>query len=332
MKGAVLHAPGGLDRLVVTDLPDPGTPGPGEVRVRIRASTVNFHDRGIVTGVLHAPDRHVPMADGAGVVEAVGADVHDLAVGDHVVAVFFPQWQAGPPVIDSLGSAAGIGRDGYAREVVVAPAGTFTRAPGHLSHTEAAAITVAGVTAATALEGLAPGEVVVVLGTGGVSTFALQLAKAAGAAVVVTSSSWQKLQRALDLGADHVINYRDTPHWGQRVLELTGGRGAERVVEVGGPGTLPQSITAVAVGGRISLVGVLTGVEGLVPTDALMMKQARLQGIVVGSRSTQQKLVRFLETQRIHPVIDRAFPLARIAEAFSYQGTGAHLGKVALEL
>lgn len=334
MKGIVLRAPAGLERLELTDLPDPGAPGPGELRVRVHASSLNFHDYGVVTGALPSADGRIPMSDGAGVVEAVGEGVSDFAVGDRVVSCFFPTWQDGPPVVGDFSTVPGDGVDGYACEWVVRPATWFTPAPRGYSHAEAATLTTAGLTAWRALvvEGrLQAGDTVLVLGTGGVSIFALQLAKAMGARVVATSSSDEKLERLRALGADHTINYRREPDWGGRVRAWSGGRGVEHVIEVGGPGTLPQSIEAVRVGGHIALIGVLTGRSGEVPTAALMRKQVRLQGLVVGSRRQQFAFVRALEATALRPVIDRSFGLAEIAEAFRYEAAGRHFGKLCLE-
>lgn len=329
-----LRAPGGLGNLERVEIPDPGAPGPGEIRVRLHASSLNYHDYGVVSGLVPADDGRIPMADGAGVVEAVGQGVEDLAVGDNVVSCFFPLWQDGAPNVADFRTVPGDGIDGYARGVVVRPATWFTRAPRGYSHAEAATLTTAGLTAWRALivnGGLKPGDSVLVLGTGGVSIFALQLAKRMGATVIATSSSDEKLERVQDLGADHRINYRTHPDWGDRVRDWTGGRGVDHVIEVGGPATLPQSITAVAIGGHISLIGVLTGRGGEVPTARLMAKQARLQGLIVGSRRHQQDFIRALDAMDLRPVIDRSFPLDRIADAFRHEESGAHFGKICLE-
>lgn len=178
--------------------------------------------------------------------------------------------------------------------------------------------------------GLKAGDTVLVLGTGGVSIFALQFARMMGARVIATSSSEAKMQRLRELGAEHVVNYREDPEWGRKVKELTGGKGVDHVIEVGGPGTLAQSIEAVRIGGHISLIGVLTGVGGEVPTAKLMAKQARLQGLIVGSRTQQQEMVRAIEANGMMPVIDREFPLGEIADAFRHQETGRHFGKICL--
>ncbi|MDJ0386813.1 NAD(P)-dependent alcohol dehydrogenase [Roseomonas sp. E05] len=334
MKGIVVRAPGGLDRLELIDMPEPGTPGPGEIRVRLHASSLNYHDFGVVSGRMKTADNRIPMADGAGVVETVGEGVDEFAPGDHVVSCFFPGWQDGPPTVGDFSTVPGDGVDGYAREAVTRPASWFTRAPIGYSHAEAATLTTAGLTAWRALivdGGLKAGDVVLVLGTGGVSIFALQIAKAMGATVIATSSSDAKLERLRTLGADHTVNYRQHADWGSRARDWTGGRGVDHVIEVGGPGTLEQSITAVRVGGHISLIGVLTGRKGEVPTAALMAKQARLQGLIVGSRRHQQDFVRALDATGLRPVIDRSFPLADIAEAFRHEESGRHFGKIGLE-
>jgi NADPH:quinone reductase-like Zn-dependent oxidoreductase len=334
MKTVKLGAPGGLDRLALVETPDPGRPGPGEIRVRIRASSLNYHDYGVVSGAVPAADGRIPMSDGAGVVEEVGDGVGEFAAGDHVVSCFFPMWQDGPPTRADFALTPGDGIDGYALEAVVRPASWFTRSPEGYSHAEAATLTTAGLTAWRALVvngGLKAGDTVLVLGTGGVSIFALQIAKAMGARVAATSSSDRKLERAKDLGADHVINYRSNPDWGKEAWDWTGGLGIDHVVEVGGPGTLPQSIAAVRVGGHISLIGVLTGRGGEVPTAFLMAKQARLQGLIVGNRRHQTEFVRGIEAMGLRPVIDRSFRLEEIAEAFRHQESGRHFGKICLE-
>ncbi|SFV28513.1 zinc-dependent alcohol dehydrogenase family protein [Hyphomicrobium facile] len=334
MKAIKLTAPGGLDNLALVDLADPGKTGRGEIRVRIHANSLNFHDYLVVTGKMPTADGRIPMSDGAGVVEDVGEGVTEFKVGDHVVSCFFPLWQDGPPDVDNFASTPGDGIDGYACEVVVRPANWFTHAPKGYSHADAATLTTAGLTAWRALvvDGhLKAGDTVLVQGTGGVSIFALQLAKAMGAEVIVTSSSDEKLERARTLGANHLINYKSVPQWSERVRELTGGRGVDHVVEVGGPGTLPQSIASVAIGGHISLIGVLTGLAGEVPTFLLMARQARLKGLIVGSRREQIEFIRALDATGIRPVIDRSFSLAEIADAFRLQEGASHFGKICLD-
>lgn len=334
MKAIQLRAPGGLDRLEIVDLPDPGTPGPGQIRVRIHASSLNFHDLGVVSGHMPSADRRIPMADGAGTIEAVGEGVSEFAVGDHVVSTFFPTWLNGDPISGDFSTVPGDGVDGYAREWVVADATSFTRAPQGWSHAEAATLTTAGVTVWRALVvngGIKAGDTVLVQGTGGVSVFALQVAKALGATVIATSSSDEKLERVRQLGADHLINYRREPEWAKPVLEITAGRGVDHVIEVGGAGTLAQSIKAARVAGHIALIGVLTGPAGPVPTAGLTVRQQRLQGLIVGSRQHQQDLVRALDVLPIRPVISESFPLTDLGEAFRLQQAGGHFGKISIE-
>ncbi len=331
MKGITLGPSGGLDRIRHVELPDPGEPGPGEIRVRVHATSLNYHDYRVVKGDNPKTVGRIPMADGAGVVEAVGAGVSELGNGDHVVSTFFPLWLDGPPPFSDFATVPGDGVDGYAREAVVRPATWFTRAPRGFTHVESATLTTAGLTAWRALVddgGLKAGDVVLALGTGGVAIFALQIAKAMGAVVIVTSSSDEKLERVRALGADHTINYKTTPEWGEAVRRLTGGRGADHVIELGGAGTLAQSIAAVRTGGHISLIGTVTGGRGEVPTAALMVKQARLQGLVVGHRRQQQEMVRAFDTLGFRPVVDRTFPLDALGDAFRHEESGRHLGKI----
>jgi NADPH:quinone reductase-like Zn-dependent oxidoreductase len=333
LKAIIVRAPGGLDRIERVELPDPGAPGPGAIRVRLHASSLNFHDYGVVSTPNRVSDGRIPMSDGAGLVESIGDGVSEFKAGDHVVSCFFPYWMEGPPPIADFSTVPGDGVDGYARELVVAPSTAFTHAPKGYSFTEAATLPTAGVTAWRALVvngALKAGDTVLVLGTGGVSIFALQIAKAMGATVIATSSSDEKLKRVRALGADHTINYRHHPDWGARIREWTGGSEVDHVVEVGGPGTLGQSITAVAIGGHIALIGVLTGRAGEIPTAHLMAKQARLQGLIVGSRRHQTELIRAIEATGIQPVVDRSFGLDEIADAFRYEAGGHHFGKICL--
>lgn len=333
MQVVTLSAPGGLDKLKVQDVSPPGAPGPGEIRVRVHASSLNFHDYGVVAGKMPTADGRIPMSDGAGVVEEVGDGVSEFAVGDRVVSTFFPYWLEGPARIADFTTTPGDGVDGYACEQVVRPAQWFTRQPKGYSHAEAATLTTAGLTAWRALVmdgGLKAGDTVLVLGTGGVSMFALQFARMMGARVIATSSSNEKLKKLRQLGAAHTINYKEEPEWGKKVNALTNGHGVDHIVEVGGPGTLPQSIEAIKIGGHISLIGVLTGRQGDIPTAKLMAKQARLQGLIVGSRRHQIEMIKAIEATSMRPIIDREFVLAYIAEAFRYQEAGKHLGKICL--
>ena len=302
MKAIQAHPQQGLDGLTLVDLPEPGDPGPHAIRVRVHATSLNFHDLVVVTGRLPSADGRIPMADGAGVVEAVGSEVKEFKPGDHVVSTFFPTWLDGEATLADFATTPGDGIDGFAREVVVAPATSFTRAPAGWSHAAAATLTTAGVTAWRALVvngGLKVGDSVLVLGTGGVSIFALQIARAMGATVIATSSSDEKLERLRTMGAAHGIDYRRDENWGDRVRDLTG-TGVDHVAEVGGPGTLALSMKATRVGGHFSLIGVLTGRAGAVPTAMLMARQQRPQGLIVGSRRHQMDLIRGIDAVHGH--------------------------------
>lgn len=334
MKAMILNQPGGLDNLQLVDLPDPGKPAADEIRVRIHATSLNYHDLLVADGSIPTEAGRIMMADGAGVVEAVGSSVSEFRPGDHVVSCFFPQWQDGLPYarVGDFTRTPGDGAQGFAAETVVRPAHHFTLAPRGWSHAEAATITTSGLTAWRALVGdaqIKAGDTIVTLGTGGVSITALQIAKAMGARVIVTSSSDEKLARARELGADAGINYRTTPGWGSEVQQLTDGIGADVVIELGGPGTMAESIKAVRIGGHIALIGVLTGHEGVIPTSLLMAKQARIQGLIVGHRRQQQEFVRALEQIAVRPVIGEHFAaLGDLPAAFRHQQGASHFGKI----
>lgn len=334
MKAIQLKKPAGFDSLHRVELPQLGAPQAGEIQVKICANSLNFHDLVVVRGDFQTAEGRIPMSDGAGVVTAVGAGVTEFAVGDHVVSCFFPTWQDGPATLSNFATVPGDGIDGYAVEQVNAPSTSFTHAPSQYSHAQAATLTTAALTAWRALvvDGkLKAGDTVLVLGTGGVSIFALQMAKSLGAKVIATTSSEAKKQKLLALGADQVINYHDEKNWGDVVLELTAGHGADIVVEVGGPATLAQSIRACRVGGHIALIGILTGYSGEIPTVELMAKQISLKGIIVGSREQQQQMVKALNTFDWVPVIDRTFSVDQMAEAFKYQESGQHFGKICIQ-
>jgi NADPH:quinone reductase-like Zn-dependent oxidoreductase len=328
-------SPASLDTLLPATCADPGQPGPGEIRVRLQASSLNFHDFAVVTGMLPAEAGRIPMSDGAGTVEAVGAGVTQFKPGDLVTSTFFTDWIDGSPPSGGFTRVPGDGIDGYAREAVVTPEHWFTRVPAGYSAGEAATLTCAGLTAWRALfvdDAIKPGDTVLIQGTGGVSVFALQFAKAAGARVIATSSSEEKLARLQALGADELINYKDTPAWGARALELTGGAGVDCVVEIGGAGTLDQSMVATRIGGHVALIGVLAGFAGPVQTVLLMSKTLRVQGLTVGSRAQQLAMIAGIEANGIKPVISDRFPLANLADAFRHQAANKHFGKIVVEI
>ena len=334
IKTVYIPAGGGFDNVSV-GTSEPVEPGPGEITVRLRASSLNYHDYGVVRGVMAPAERRIPMSDGAGEVTAVGEGVSEFAVGDRVVSTFFPDWLDGEPMAEGFGRVPGDGIDGYAREQVTAPATGFTRAPRGWSHVEAATITTAGLTAWRALfehGALQPGQDVLVQGSGGVSVYALQLAKLAGARVIATSSSDAKLKRLRELGADELINYREDPDWGMTVRKLTGGRGVDHVIEVGGPATLPQSMLATRVGGHVAVIGVLSGIDSRLPLGLALARHLRLHALIVGSRRHQQDMVRAMEASTLRPVIDRHFALDELVAAFRHQESGQHFGKIVLDI
>ncbi|KFE53978.1 zinc-dependent alcohol dehydrogenase family protein [Pseudomonas syringae] len=329
-----VQAGGGYDNVIIGDS-QVRAPQVGEISVRLRANSLNYHDFAVVSGMWGPSEARIPMADGAGEVIAVGEGVSEFKVGDSVVSTFFPDWIDGTPLVEGFVSVPGDGIDGYAREQVTARATSFTLAPTGYSHAEAATLTTAGLTAWRALmadDSLKPGDTVLIQGTGGVSIFALQFAKMAGATVIATSSSDEKLSRLKAMGADHLINYRSDTNWGETARALTGGRGVDHVIEVGGPSTLEQSMIAARVGGHISVIGILTGVAGQLSFVPALVKQLRLQGVLVGSRTQQQDMIRAINANGMRPVIDRHFPLSEIVEAFRYQETNQHFGKICLDI
>jgi NADPH:quinone reductase-like Zn-dependent oxidoreductase len=319
-------------KLVEEDHPKPR---PGELLVRIRASSLNFHDDMVVLGKIPCADGRIPLSDGAGEVIAVGDGVDEFKVGDSVVSTFLPYWLGGEMTPATKRDVPGDNFDGYAREYVCMPAHAFTVAPAGYTHLEAATLTCAGVTAWRGLVvrgQVKPGDTVLTLGTGSVSLFALQFAKAAGARVIATSSSDEKMEKLKRIGADAVINYKAVTDWGQTARDLTDGRGVDHVIEVGGPSTLMQSITACRMGGHIALIGVLTGFSGEVTLPAIFVNQIRISGIYIGSRADQEDMIRAITANRIKPVIDRSFALNDITDAFRYYESQQHFGKVCLQL
>ncbi len=334
IKTIYVQPGGGFDRVTVGKS-EPLKPKPGEITVRIRASSLNYHDYAVVSGAWGPTEPRIPMSDGAGEVIAIGDGVTDYALGDFVVSLFFRSWLDGEPDVSDFSAVPGDGIDGFAREEVTLPAGAFTHAPKGYSHAESATLTTAGLTAWRTLmsdDALKPGDTVLVQGTGGVSIFALQFAKMAGATVIATSSSETKLERLKSLGADHVINYKENPKWGETARQLTDGRGVDHIIEVGGPLTLEQSMIAARIDGHISVIGILTGLEGSLSVLSLIVRQLRMQGVLVGNRRQQVEMIRAIEANGMKPVIDSHFPLEGIVDAFRLQESNRHFGKICLEI
>jgi NADPH:quinone reductase-like Zn-dependent oxidoreductase len=325
----------GAEHLKIVELADP-VAGAGEVVVRMRACSLNFRDlavmRGAYGGNVKAP--LIPLSDGAGEVLEVGPGVTRVKPGDKVAPIFMQEWLEGPPDDTKANSALGGSIDGVMTEKIRLKADGLIHYPGHLSFEEAAALPCAAVTAWHALfrsGGLKPGETVLLQGTGGVSIFALQFAKMAGARVIATSSSDAKMQRLQTMGADAVINYKTTPDWDKPVRQLTGGVGVDHVVEVGGAGTLPLTSKSVRRGGHIALIGVLAG-RGEFDPRLMMLKQARLQGIYVGSREMFEEMNRAIALSCLRPVIDRIFEFEELPDALNYLANGSHFGKVGIRV
>jgi len=279
--------------------------------------------------------RPKPMSDGAGEVIALGEGAKTFKIGDRVVSSFFPNWASGEPSLPSLMGVPGDHVDGFAAEYVAMPEHAFSPIPEGLSYQQAATLPCAALTAWRSLmveRRIKAGDWVLTLGTGGVSVFALQFAKMAGARVISTSSSDEKLEKMRSLGADALINYKTTPEWGAEVLRLTGGTGVDKVLEVGGPKTMPESITACRIGGHIVLIGVLTGQGGYVPTAQLFTKNITLTGVTVASMEDQTDMLAAIADNGIEPALDQDFALDDIAVAFAHQASQKHFGKITLSI
>ena len=336
MRVYELHSKPGLDSVTRAERADP-RPGAGQVLIRMRAWSLNFRDlsvaRGTYGGGGTAASGLIPLSDGVGEVIDIGAGVTRVKPGDRVAGIFMQGFIAGGITAEALRTALGGAIDGMLAEYVVLSEQGVVRLPAHLSDEEAATLPCAAVTAWNALVREArvkAGDTVVLLGTGGVSMFALQFAKLLGARVILTSSSDEKLEIARRLGADGTVNYKAQPDWDKAVVERTDGRGADVVVEVGGAGTLDKSLAAVRVGGTVCLIGVLTGVAGPVSTASILRRHARLQGIYVGSREMFEEMNRAIAQHGLHPWIGRTFAFDDARAAYDYLASSAHTGKVTI--
>ena len=333
MQQIQLGSEAGLDHLTLAEI-EAREPGPGEVQVRVHASSLNFHDYLVCVGMLPTGDGRVPMSDGAGEVVKLGEGVSAFQVGDKVISHFFPNWASGTPDMAQLLGVPGDHADGFAAQTVTMPEAAFSAMPSNMTYAEAATLPCAGLTAWRACveeASLSSGDWVLVQGTGGVSIFALQIAKALGCKVIATSSSDEKLERLKALGADEVLNYRENVEWGRTAAELSGG-GVSLVIEVGGPGTVTQSVRALKIGGTISMIGVLTGIAGEVPLAEFFQRNATMSGITVGSHEHQANMVKAFEDWDLMPVIASSYPLAELGAAFKHQESQQHFGKIVVDL
>ena len=338
MRAMVLKTATGTGGLELAELPDP-VAGPGEVLVRMRAASLNFRDSLILKGGYRSQQKQenlIPLSDGAGEVAAVGDGVDGYEVGERVIAMFCQDWIAGEPDQETIESHFGRDQDGMLVELKLFKPHQLVKTPDCLTDIEAAALPCAALTAWSAIVAdghTKPGDLILTQGTGGVSLFALQFARMVGARVIVTSSSDEKLQRASEMGADEVINYRSDKNWGKTALALSGGRGVDNVVELGGTETLKQSLIAVRPGGTLSMIGVLSGATfGNALLPYVVSRKVRMQGVTVGSREHMLDMLRAVEMHNINPVIDQVFALEDTAQAFRYLDSGVHFGKVCIEI
>lgn len=334
MRAIQLTGPS-LDAFLAVDLPDPPAPGHGRILVAVRAASLNYIDVAVARG--HYPGIAfplIPVADGAGEVLAVGEGVRGLMVGDRVALHPKALWSAGRVTAERTGAMRGVSLPGVLAEVVEVDAASAVKAPDHLGWEAIAALPVVATTAWNALEvaQVGPGSTVVVLGTGGTSLTTLQLAKARGARVIVTSSSDAKLERARALGADEGINYRKQPAWDEAVLRLTGGTGADLVLETAGPQTFMRSLAAARHGGTVFTIGFLSGMVAEVDLLPLIVKSLRVLGNNTGSAEDLAAALRAIAAHRIEPVVDRAYPLAQVADAYRALAGGGHFGKLAIAM
>jgi NADPH:quinone reductase-like Zn-dependent oxidoreductase len=325
----------GLDNLYLNELPMPG-PGSGQVLVQMRAFSINYRDLRVVEGQYNPKMKLplVPLSDGSGEVVAVGPGVSRLKVGDRVAGAFMQSWIEGPLDDEKYRSALGGAINGVAAEYCIFNEHGMVRLPDYLSFEEGATLPCAAVTAWNAMfetGGLKPGDSVLALGTGGVSIFALQFARMAGCRVFVTSSSDAKIERARELGANATINYTATPDWEKQVRQLTDGQGVDHIIEVGGAGTLGKSMRAVRTAGTISLIGLVAQGSEVNPVP-ILMRNLRVQGIYVGSRTMFENMLNAMVLQQLRPVIDRVFAFPELPQALRYMQEAKHLGKICLAI
>ena len=334
MRQMQLAKPGGLDKFKLNELDIP-KPNENEILIKVNASSLNYHDLMCALGLIPTDDGRVLLGDAAGEIVETGVAVKNWKVGDKVMSACFPNWIDGPPRYELL-SFIGDNQDGYATEYIAIEETAVTKMPSKWTLQEAATLPCAGLTAWRALvdEGrLQSGESVLIQGTGGVSIVALQFAKEMGATVIATTSSEEKAEKLKALGADEIINYKEHPKWGEKVLELTDNEGVDHVVEVGGGETFNESIRAVKLGGHIALIGVLSGpAANELVLPRIFLKQVRTSGIAMANHQSQKAMVEYLENSEIKPVISDTFDLAELAKAFQHQIDNKHFGKISITM
>lgn len=333
MKAVVVSNSGGLDNLVIVERPDP-IPGSNEVLVKWHATSLNYHDYLVAIGGIPVTEGRIPMSDGAGEVISVGKEVNDWKAGDQVMSMFFPGWVEGEPAFKKIVGVSGETIDGYITELSCVPASGITRIPEGYTYAEAATLPCAGLTAWNGLMhsgGLIAGQKVLIEGTGGMSLMGLQFAKAAGAKIYATTSSPEKAERLMALGCEAVVNYKEDERWGKAIFRKSGG-GVDLTLDVGGGSTMGQSIEASKIGGTIISIGILgNGRKGSITFPKLFFKFINMKGIAVGNRVMQEAMIDAIETSAIKPNVDKSFSFDQLADAFRYQESGQHFGKIVLK-
>lgn len=329
-----VHTGKSIESLLLEDVSVPD-PGPGEVRVKVKAVSLNSRDLAILDGLYPACYPLIPMSDGAGVIDAVGTGVSNFLPGDKVVSCFYPYWESGPATAENHRVSLGCEVDGMLAQSVVVSKTALLPMPRHLSFAEAACLPGAGLTVWSALfrEGkLKPGQTVLIQGTGGVAVFAVQLAHAFGAKVIVISSSDEKIGKVCALGADVGINYLRCADWPEKIMKHTGGLGVDLILELGGAQTLGKSLKCIKTGGRISIIGVLSGLDAMIHIPDILFKHVHMNGITVGHQQDFKCFIQALEHQDIYPVIDKRFTFSESPAAYEFMRNSSYFGKVVIEL
>ena len=332
MKSVVVKSPGGFENIQIVEK-ESKAPKANEVKVRWHATSLNYHDYLVAVGGIPVMDNRIPMSDGAGEVIEVGSDVHQWKVGDKVMSMFFPGWIDGAPSLMKIAGVSGETIDGYITEESCISADGITRIPSGYSYAEASTLPCAGLTAWNGLMetgSVKPGDLVLIEGTGGMSILGFQFAKAAGARIIATTSSEEKAEKLKAMGAEMVVNYKEDPKWGKSILRATGG--VDIALDVGGGSTMGQTVEALKFGGTAISIGILSGGrKGELTYPKLFFKFVNIHGIAVGSRVMQENMINAIEANGIKPDLDKSFGFDQLSDAFKYQESGQHFGKIVLE-